>query len=236
MINENKTRQQGSTLPEVWNIPDDLTGKNVFLTLKDTYDSTVRLVDEANELGGGSVGVLVVAFANASGSITWTPAKADTSALYGDKYYEITYTNDSGENVPYIFGIMTIERVVRLDTDESASPASVFYDQRYGKMFMVEVNANGSKSKFKDIGFDLITADITTVLLGNGVFKITSANDIFTNSLKILITPLDRAIDKYYMSNYLVKDAKNLEIYFIEGKTSARITTRFICEVYEMRW
>ena len=237
MINENKKRQQGSTLPEVWNIPDDLAGKNVFLTLKDTYDSTVRLVDEANEIGGGSVDVLAVAFASSSGSITWKPAKADTSALYGEKYYEITYTNDAGENVPYIIGILTIERVVRLDADESASPTALFYDQRYEKMFMVQVNAIGTKSKFKDIGFGLVTANITTALLGNGVYKITSSIDAFDDEFKVVITPLERIIEIAYHSNYKVLDAKNLEIRFIDlARGGNRINVKFDCEIYKMRW
>lgn len=229
----NKKIRQGSTEPIVWPVSADYTSKNVFLTVKDNYDSSIRLIDKANTLGGGDDDILTVE----SGSITFNPVKADTSALYGDKYYELTYTDDAGENVPVIIGILTIERVVRLDTDETAAATSVFYDQRYEKMFMVEVDDDGSKLQFKDLGFDLVTADITTAKLGNGVFKITSGEAVLLTDMKIVITPLDRIAAIAYHSSYEVLDTQNLEVRFIDlARSGNRINTKFLCEVYKMRW
>ena len=129
MESENKIIYRRDTKPVVWYIDEDLTTKKVYLTVKSSLDDSddTRIMDKANALGGGSDSTLLVEYESGTGKITWYPVEADTVAMSGVKYYDITYTDSDNTDFRYAVptSALTIKENIRqIDDDWATTPAN----------------------------------------------------------------------------------------------------------------
>lgn len=129
MESENKIIYRRDTTPVIWYIPLDLTTKKVYLTVKDSLETSdgTRIMDKANALGGGSDSTILVEYENSTGKITWYPLEADTATMYGTKYYDITYTDSDNTNFKYAVptsALVIKENIRQIDDDWTTTPAN----------------------------------------------------------------------------------------------------------------
>jgi len=242
VIIRNITLHRGDYKEFTFKLFGDYTSHKLYFTVKaDRVLTSVRYIDLANTLGGGSDTQIKATYDGTYTTITVFIQPLHTQNLTQKQLVYDIVADDGSEPVTLFDGYFNLDFDVRSPYDNTVVPSEQYYNQIFDRAYIAKVSSAGSLTEITDQGYN---ATVSATRLSEGMYKITSDVDLFDTSTYTTIlkfTPLNinasnTVLNALPVFNHnLGFNAKELVIGITNLNDGGVIDCEFILEVYRVR-